>query len=143
MAAVELRMDPVPAHVRTARQVATVLARRAGVAPDALDEVRLAVGEACGLAVTLQQRATGDGGPVVLRFEDADGLAVEIRGGVPLATAHGAAAVRVLAAAADDPRTGDVLPPAAVLAVLAEVAPSCSIATGPGGPRITLAWPAA
>ena len=42
---------PCPAHVRTARLVAVAVARRAGVDEDVLDEVRLAVGEACSRAV--------------------------------------------------------------------------------------------
>jgi anti-sigma regulatory factor (Ser/Thr protein kinase) len=41
--------------VRTARLVAVAVARRAGVADELLDEVRLAVGEACSRAVALHQ----------------------------------------------------------------------------------------
>jgi anti-sigma regulatory factor (Ser/Thr protein kinase) len=51
MATVELSFTPLPAHVRTARLVATAVARRSGVAEPLLDEVRLAVGEACSRAV--------------------------------------------------------------------------------------------
>ena len=39
------------AHVRTARLIAAAMARRSGVGEDVLDEVRLAVGEACARAV--------------------------------------------------------------------------------------------
>jgi serine/threonine-protein kinase RsbW len=51
MAMVEVAFTPLPAHVRTARLVAVAVARRSGVADSLLDEVRLAVGEACSRAV--------------------------------------------------------------------------------------------
>jgi serine/threonine-protein kinase RsbW len=51
MALVEIAFTPLPAHVRTARLVAVAVARRSGVADSLLDEVRLAVGEACSRAV--------------------------------------------------------------------------------------------
>ncbi|GAA3731279.1 ATP-binding protein [Salinactinospora qingdaonensis] len=51
MAIVQLTISALPAHVRTARLMATAVARRAGIAESALDEVRLAVGEACSRAV--------------------------------------------------------------------------------------------
>src|ERR1700726_4183820 len=47
MATVEVTFTPLPVHVRTARLVATAVARRSGVDESLLDEVRLAVGEAC------------------------------------------------------------------------------------------------
>lgn len=55
MATVELRFSALPEHVRTARLVAAAVARRAGVDEAVLDEVRLAVGEACSRAVNLHQ----------------------------------------------------------------------------------------
>jgi anti-sigma regulatory factor (Ser/Thr protein kinase) len=51
MATVEVTFTPLPAHVRTARLIATAVARRNGVDESVLDEVRLAVGEACSRAV--------------------------------------------------------------------------------------------
>jgi anti-sigma regulatory factor (Ser/Thr protein kinase) len=53
MRTVKLAFSPNPAHVRTARLVAVATARNAGVAESALDEIRLAVGEACSRAVGL------------------------------------------------------------------------------------------
>ena len=55
MATVEMTFTPLPAHVRTARLVATAVARRSGVPEALLDEVRLAVGEACSRAVEVHQ----------------------------------------------------------------------------------------
>jgi anti-sigma regulatory factor (Ser/Thr protein kinase) len=56
MATVRLSFSPYPAHVRTARLVGVAVARRAGVADATLDEVRLAIGEACSRAVALHRR---------------------------------------------------------------------------------------
>lgn len=61
MATVELRFSALPEHVRTARLVAAAVARRAGVDESVLDEVRLAVGEACSRAVGLHQRVGVEG----------------------------------------------------------------------------------
>lgn len=56
MATVEVTFTPLPAHVRTARLVATAVARRSGVDESLLDEVRLAVGEACSRAVEAHRK---------------------------------------------------------------------------------------
>jgi len=56
MATVEVAFTPLPAHVRTARLVATAVARRSGVDESLLDEVRLAVGEACSRAVEAHRK---------------------------------------------------------------------------------------
>jgi anti-sigma regulatory factor (Ser/Thr protein kinase) len=66
---VVLRFAPLPEHVRTARLVAVALARRAGVEDGLLDEVRLAVGEACSRAVGLH-RTAAPGVPVVVHLDD-------------------------------------------------------------------------
>jgi anti-sigma regulatory factor (Ser/Thr protein kinase) len=53
---VHLAFSPDAAYVRTVRLVAAAVARRAGVPDEALDEVRLAIGEACSRAVALHRR---------------------------------------------------------------------------------------
>lgn len=55
MPTVRLSFSPAPAHVRTARLVAVAVARRAGVADELLEEIRLAIGEACSRAVALHR----------------------------------------------------------------------------------------
>lgn len=55
MANVQLTITALPSHVRTARLLATAVARRAGIGEATLDEVRLAVGEACSRAVETHQ----------------------------------------------------------------------------------------
>ncbi|MBB4958505.1 ATP-binding protein [Micromonospora polyrhachis] len=56
MATVRLSFSPAPVHVRTARLVGVAVARRAGVAEELLDELRLAIGEACTRAVALHNQ---------------------------------------------------------------------------------------
>src|SRR5262249_13029700 len=55
MPTVRLSFSPAAAHVRTARLVGVAVARRAGVAEELLEEVRLAIGEACSRAVALHR----------------------------------------------------------------------------------------
>ena len=71
MATVTLRFTALPEHVRTARLVATAVARRMGMDEEVLDGVRIGVGEACSQAVQ-RNRLAGRGDPVELRLDDAD-----------------------------------------------------------------------
>ncbi|GAA2382789.1 ATP-binding protein [Streptomyces glaucosporus] len=90
MATVELRFSPLPEHVRTARLVAAAVARRAGVDEAVLDEVRLAVGEACSRAVGLH---TGHGLETPVRValtEDEKAFRIEVGDDAPQAV-HGPA----------------------------------------------------
>lgn len=79
MPSVQLRFTPLPEHVRTARLVATSVARRLGMSDDALEEVRLAVGEACSRAVRRSERLP-EPSPVQVDLHDDDrSLVVEVR----------------------------------------------------------------
>ncbi|MET4924603.1 ATP-binding protein [Streptomyces sp. PSRA5] len=83
MATVELRFSAQPEHVRTARLVAAAVARRAGVDEAVLDEVRLAVGEACSRAVGLH-RSHGITAPVrVVLTEEEKVFSIEVGDEVP------------------------------------------------------------
>lgn len=77
MATVRLEFTPEPAHVRTARLVGVAVARRAGVPDDQLDEVRLAIGEACARAVARHQRL-GLRSEVAVAFSDGDRYLVQV-----------------------------------------------------------------
>ena len=79
MSTVRMSFTPDPAYVRTVRMVAAAVARRAGVADDLLDEVRLAIGEACTRAVAIHRRhelgdpidvAMSDGGRFTVKVTD-------------------------------------------------------------------------
>ncbi len=90
-ATVELSFTPLPAHVRTARLVATAVARRSGVEESLLDEVRLAVGEACSRAVEAH-RLHCPGEPVRVQLSDRAGrFEVVVADAVPGAAAEAAA----------------------------------------------------
>src|ERR687886_485403 len=89
MATVELRFSALPEHVRTARLVAAAVARRAGVDEAVLDEVRLAVGEACSRAVGLHQ-ASGVMAPVkVALIEEEKQFSIEVGDEAPHAAPGG------------------------------------------------------
>ena len=91
MATVEVTFTPLPAHVRTARLVATAVARRSGVDESLLDEVRLAVGEACSRAVEAHQRHC-PAEPVRIEMTDQDQrFVVTVSDHAPTAPARSAA----------------------------------------------------
>jgi serine/threonine-protein kinase RsbW len=75
---VTVSFTAVPAHVRTARFIVASVARRAGVAESILDEIRLAVSEACSLAVRFHL-VHAPGSPVELRLtESVDQFSVQV-----------------------------------------------------------------
>lgn len=85
MPTVTVSFTPLPAHVRTARFIAASVARRAGVPETVLDEVRLAVSEACSLAVRLH-RASAPDVPVELRMVEEGGrFRIQVVDAVPRA----------------------------------------------------------
>ncbi|AEH11590.1 hypothetical protein FsymDg_4337 [Candidatus Protofrankia datiscae] len=72
MSTVELRFAALPGHVRTARMIAAAVSRRSGVPEEILDEIKLAVGEACARAVSVNRRFDPQA-PVIVRVSDGDG----------------------------------------------------------------------
>ncbi|WP_069172148.1 ATP-binding protein [Streptomyces griseus] len=83
MPTVELRFSAQPEHVRTARLVAAAVARRAGVDEAVLDEVRLAVGEACSRAVGLHRSHDITAPVTVLLNEEEKAFSIEVGDQVP------------------------------------------------------------
>ncbi|GAA3236903.1 ATP-binding protein [Dactylosporangium cerinum] len=77
MPTVRLSFSPAAAHVRTARLVGVAVARRAGVAEELLEEVRLAIGEACSRAVALH-RSHGLEDLVDVAMADGDRFTVRV-----------------------------------------------------------------
>jgi anti-sigma regulatory factor (Ser/Thr protein kinase) len=78
MPLVQLRFPPSAGHIRTARLVAVASARRSGLDDVRLDEVRLAVGEACTRALH-RCHAAGVTEPLQLTVGDSvHGLTVEV-----------------------------------------------------------------
>ena len=72
MATITLTISALPAHVRTARLMAATVARRAGIAASAIDEIRLAVGEACSRAVAAHKLHC-PAQPILLQLIDGSG----------------------------------------------------------------------
>jgi anti-sigma regulatory factor (Ser/Thr protein kinase) len=84
VATVELSFGALPVHVRTARLVAAAIGRRIGVDEALIDELKLAVGEACSRAVNVH-RTHAPEEMVVVRFSDADDiLTIEVLDSGPL-----------------------------------------------------------
>jgi anti-sigma regulatory factor (Ser/Thr protein kinase) len=90
MATVRLSFSPVPAHVRTARLVGVAVARRAGVAEELLEEVRLAIGEACARAVALH-RQYNLADPVLVEMSDGERYTVRVIDRAPVEAGLGLA----------------------------------------------------
>jgi hypothetical protein len=90
MPTVRLSFTPAAAHVRTARLVGVAVARRAGVAAELFDEIRLAIGEACSRAVALH-REHGIPDLVEVSLVDDDRFTVRVTDRAPIDAALGAA----------------------------------------------------
>jgi len=152
MATVEVTFTPLPVHVRTARLVATAVARRSGVAESLLDEVRLAVGEACSRAVEAHQRHC-PGQPIRVELtDDGEQFEVVVTDAVPEA-ADGSAAAEGNGAGSQDASAGRGgsfavldgeaplrLPDGVGLAVIAGLADDVRIASAGPGTSVTMSW---
>jgi len=156
MATVEVTFTPLPVHVRTARLVATAVARRSGVAESLLDEVRLAVGEACSRAVEAHQRhcpgqpirvsLTDDGEQFQVVVTDAvQGSERDLPAGVSLPAGTGAEGGNgaALGVGFAEPSGGPVplrLSEDVGLAVIAGLADDVRIASAGPGTSVTMIW---
>ncbi|MGW4897929.1 ATP-binding protein [Kitasatospora sp. NPDC004240] len=130
MATVELRFSALPEHVRTARLVAAAVARRAGVDESVLDEVRLAVGEACSRAVGLHQRGGITGAVRVALIDQEKRFLIEIE------DEAGPATVPSSGEADGDPDE-DTLG----LAVITGLVEDLEVSKGAAGGLIRMSWP--
>jgi serine/threonine-protein kinase RsbW len=150
MPTVEVSFTALPAHVRTARLVALAVARRAGVNDQLLDEVRLAVGEACSRAVGVHQSKVPDQ-PVLMRLSDEqDRFVVEVVDGGPLE--HEATDADLGSLDPDDlsepssdfsgDQLPDLLPPGFGLAVISGLVEDVSVTSDADGTHVRMTWPA-
>jgi len=134
MATVELRFSALPEHVRTARLVAAAVARRAGVDEAVLDEVRLAVGEACTRAVGLHQSA-GITAPVKVQLiEEEKQFSIEVGDEAP----RSAPGDRAPGSAAEDLETEE---DEMGLAVISGLVDDVEVTAGEHGGQIRMTWP--
>ena len=136
MATVELRFSALPEHVRTARLVAAAVARRAGVDEAVLDEVRLAVGEACTRAVGLHQ-SSGISAPVrVSLIEEEKQFSIEVGDEAP----RSVPGERAGGAAGDDGEV-DAEEDEMGLAVISGLVDDVEVSAGEHGGLIRMTWP--
>ncbi|HEX3512375.1 MAG TPA: ATP-binding protein [Trebonia sp.] len=136
MATVEVTFTPLPVHVRTARLVATAVARRSGVAESLLDEVRLAVGEACSRAVEAHQRhCPAEPIRVELTADDEqfEVVVTDVAPGAEHGTSAGAKFVL-------DGEVPLQLPQGVGLAVIAGLADDVHVASADAGTSVRMSW---
>lgn len=133
MATVELRIPPSPVHVRTARLVGVAAARRTRLPDDLVDELRLAVGEACSRAVALHARQ-GLTDPVVVRvIDDDETLVVEVCDLGPVPGSIDAPVHELLRDSPGDPNVA--------LAFLSGLVEDVEVMGEGRGTKVRLAWP--
>ena len=139
MATVELRFSALPAHVRTARLVAAAVARRSGVDESVLDEVRLAVGEACSRAVHLHRRHCPDRPVLVTLVDDTDAFRVAVTDEAPAEPgSEGFGALADVADLVD----AEAVPPGVGLAVISGLVDDVAVEPGrEGGVVVRMTWP--
>jgi serine/threonine-protein kinase RsbW len=147
MATVEVTFTPLPAHVRTARLVATAVARRSGVDESLLDEVRLAVGEACSRAVEAHQKHC-PGEPIrVALTDDGERFEVVVTDAVPadvaLAPVGGNGTAPGALAEPGGPAPDGVvlqLPAGVGLAVISGLADDFRVSPDVDGTSVAMSW---
>jgi serine/threonine-protein kinase RsbW len=150
MATVEVTFTPLPAHVRTARLVATAVARRSGVDEALLDEVRLAVGEACSRAVEAHRRHC-PAEPVRIEMTDTDErFVVVVSDHAPASPASPSAPVGAggEGAGRDGPEARDqdgamAIPAGFGLAVISGLADDVRVWSTSSGVSVRMSWPSA
>jgi anti-sigma regulatory factor (Ser/Thr protein kinase) len=148
MATVEVAFTPLPAHVRTARLVATAVARRSGVDEALLDEVRLAVGEACSRAVEAHRRHC-PAEPVRIEMSDlGERFEVIVRDAVPAAPAAPAGTPGASGSATNGSghtaaADRGAFPAGFGLAVISGLADDVRISATGSGLSVRMTWPAA
>ena len=151
MATVEVTFTPLPAHVRTARLVAAAVARRSGVDEALLNEVRLAVGEACLRAVEAHRRhcpaepvrieMTDQGERFVVVVSDHAPAAPGASSSPPGANGNGAGPRSLMEVAHEE--DGGVIPAGFGLAVISGLADDVHVSSTSAGVSVRMSWPSA
>jgi len=137
MATVEVTFTPLAAHVRTARLVATAVARRSGVAESLMDEVRLAVGEACSRAVETHASHCPDEPVRVALSSEAGRFEIEVINAGTGGLGGGTTDDGLVPVQGD----GNVMPPGFSLAVIAGLADDVQISETEAGTSVRMSWP--
>ena len=135
MSDVALLLPAHPEHVRTARLVVVAAARRAGLDDELVDELRLAVGEACARAVGLHRHDASDERIEITVSDDATGLRVAV-------SDHGGGPLRGTTTS-DELDSEELVDPDLSLALITGLVEDAAVVTSPDGSGtvITLTWP--
>ena len=141
MALVELLLSPLPSHVRTARLVAVAAARRAGLDDERVDELRLAVGEACSRAVGLHARYAPDVPVRLTVADDVSGLTLTVADAGPAAGPVPDDPAEGLLADAPERGLDGHGDPDVALAVLHGLVDDVTVQTEAGATVVTMRWP--
>ncbi len=136
MAVVELSLSPLPSHVRTARLVVVAAARRAGLDDERVDELRLALGEACGRAVGLHAVHAPESPVRVLVQDDPGRLTVTVVDCGPAAGPVPDDVAEDLLEGAED----DTVDPDVALAVVTGLVDDVEVQPGPDGTSVRMSW---
>jgi anti-sigma regulatory factor (Ser/Thr protein kinase) len=149
LSTVHLAFSPDPAYVRTVRLVAAAVARRAGVPDDILDEVRLAIGEACTRAVALHRRY-GLSDKIDIAMSDGGRFTVQVTDRGPVEEAHnepgevtGAIMAQVAAEIGNRLTPDDEITVGVGLALLAGLVEDLEVVAGADGrgTEVRMSWP--
>jgi anti-sigma regulatory factor (Ser/Thr protein kinase) len=151
MATVEVSFTALPAHVRTARLVALAVARRAGVDDQLLDEVRLAVGEACSRAVGVNQNKAPQVSVLMRLVDEQDRFSVEVVDAGPLEASAAGTDLDLDTDEIREPAPADagvdplpdLLPAGFGLAVISGLVENVSVTSEIDGTHVRMTWPAA
>lgn len=145
MPVVDVSFSALPAHVRTARLVALAVARRAGVDDDLLDEVRLAVGEACSRAVGVNGDRSPQAAVRMTLSDEQSKFTVEVVDVGPLEAGTEPDLELLnpeqLSAPTDAVDVMPDLPPGFGLAVISGLVEEFSVSTEGDGTHVRMSWP--
>lgn len=136
MPTVGLRFSPLPANVRTARLIVATVGRRSGVDESLVDEIKLAVGEACARAVGLHEAHRPADEVEVSITDDGGRFTVEVRD-------HGPGGAEAADIGDLEGLLDEGLPAGLDLAVIAGLVDDVEIHDSGEGTVVRMSWPLA
>lgn len=135
MNTVALTFSPAPAQIRTARLLAVAVGRRSGLPEEMIDEVRLAVDEACSRAVSVHNRLRTDEHVRVAFVEDNRGYQISVSDIGPVAEARKADLSEPFPTSPGD------IAPSVELAIVSGLVDDVQVKPSPdGGTVVVLRW---
>jgi anti-sigma regulatory factor (Ser/Thr protein kinase) len=138
MNTVGLTFSPTPAQIRTARMLAVAVGRRSGLPEELIDEVRLAVDEACSRAVSVHNRLQTQEHVKLSFVEDNRGYQISVTDVGPAANATQADLREPFPVSPED---SDTIVPSVELAIVSGLVDDVQVRpTADGGTVVVLRW---